>query len=223
MRLVNIDLGLNILFEENIIYELIIENPKVMAESLSMLSQQLKGEDGAFVLSENNKILKIEKTAEMIIDFFGFTINDRKIIARLYSVMNDLAKEMFIEQGEINQKIVNALDRITMNLGYGDVQYDLDLKWENLFKCYDVKLPERYDNLIEKLTEYIKALTAFTDVKVLILVNVRDYLTQEEMGFLYKAVNYNKMSLLMVESKESLAYSGEKRYIVDKDRCLIEL
>lgn len=56
--------------EENYVNELIVENPAVLAEMVQELTAQTEGAEGGFILSEDEKILSIEKNLVFIKDPF---------------------------------------------------------------------------------------------------------------------------------------------------------
>ena len=57
MRLVHYELTEAILDENTVFTEWIIESPEIFSEYIQELNGQLAGEEGRFVLSENNKEL----------------------------------------------------------------------------------------------------------------------------------------------------------------------
>ena len=70
---------------------------------------------------------------------------------------------------------------------------------------------------------YIKISSELVAIKVFFFVNLRSYLTQDELNELYKMVDYYKVSLILLESIERNERSREKRYIIDKDLCFIDV
>ena len=59
-------------------------------------------------------------------------------------------------------------------------------------------------------------------IKVVCLVNIKDYLSDEEILELYLNANYNKIHIVLVESREAKVLSNEKICIIDKDKCIIK-
>lgn len=70
---------------------------------------------------------------------------------------------------------------------------------------------------------YIKISSELVAIKVFFFVNLRSYLTQDELNELYKMADYYKVSLILLESIERNERSREKRYIIDKDLCFIDV
>ena len=223
MKVVNTEVGIELDIEENNIYELIIEHSDSFYKVVGSLVRQVEGVDGDFIVSDNNKALKMDKNAEIMVDYYSFSPNNRKIISKLYSKLEKLAEDFVVEKANINSELVSLMDKLTVSLGYGEVEYDLDFKWTDMFKLYNVSFLETYESLLEKLTGYIKIITELTDIKILFLVNIKSYLSCEEVEKLYQMVKYYKVNLVLIESVERPWTNQEKRYIIDKDRCFIDV
>lgn len=221
MRLVCSDYGLDMELEENRVTVLVVENAKFITEIIGNLKNQITGEEGMFVLSDHNKIQKIDKKMNLIIDPFDVSINDRKIINKLYSRLGIIAPDYFQEKEKITADIISLLDEIVLASPFSNLIYNLDYDWTEMFKGFNIRFEETGENLIEKLVEFIRIQVSLLEIRVLCFVNLKSYLTQEEMEELYKAAFYNKINLVLIESIEKDKLENEQIYIVDKDRCLI--
>lgn len=223
MKLVNIEEGIDIDIEEGCIYELIVEHKDTFSKIVESLFLQTNGEDGGFIISENGKAEKIDRISDIIIDYYSMSPNNRKIINKLYSLMESVSSDYLVEKAKINADIISILDNLSTSLGFGELEYELDFSWIDMFKIFKVSFSERKDNLLEKISSYIKILSDLTEIKVIFLVNIRSYLSYQSLEYLYEMVKYYKMSLFLIESVECFEKSIEKRYIIDKDRCFIDL
>ena len=54
------------------------------------------------------------------------------------------------------------------------------------------------------------------------LKNLKDYLNEKDIDMLYEFVRYEKVNLILAESHQSHVNLHEKRWILDRDRCIIE-
>ena len=220
MRLVNSRLGLDIELKENTISVLIIENKKEMRYAVESLYNQCNGLEGDFILSDD-KVLKMDKCSQIIMNPFSVDFNSKKIINALYSEMSEVANLYVEEKGELNKRIIELMDRILLSMSYSGIEYNIDFAWNEIFKLYGVKLEEQYSGLLEKTIEYIKVLSKLCRIRVLILVNYKAYFTVEELQEIYSQAQYNKVYIFMIESNEEKRIGGENVYIIDKDRCFI--
>lgn len=221
MRLTNAKYNLQIEMQENRIDVLIIENPMVMAEMVGGLQEQCNGMEGDFVLSENNEIIRLDKNFAMVVNPFSLEFNDRKILNKLYSELSVSGNEYFLEKEKINTEIIKLLEKVISNQQYDSINFKLEMDWNELFKMYSVKLEENSDSLLEKIIEYIKILSGLCSIRVLCLVNIKNYLDETEINQLYEMAFYNKIQLLLIEANEKKNCDNENSYIIDNDRCLI--
>lgn len=222
MKLVNSNYGLSIEMKEGITDILVIENPKCFADIVNDIFMQQNGDEGDFILSEDNKEIAIQKVLNIIINPFSLDFNEKRIVSKLYRDLTDVAMERIQEYSEINYKIVNELERITSVAGYSGISYNFDFDWKSLFKLYDVRIENNYETLIEKLIEYVKISSILCNIKVIVFVNLKDMLIKSELDELYKTASSIKIQLILIESCEKIKEADEHIYIIDNDMCIIE-
>jgi CRISPR type II-A-associated protein Csn2 len=222
MKLNNADYNLLFDMKENQINVLVVENQHAFSDIVSSLYFQCQGGEGHFILSDANKALKIANEAEILLDLFSLDFNNRKILGKLYAELDDIGKDYIQEKENINASIVQNLDEIILKSRYDHLDFQIDLQWTELFKLYKVKIEQDFENLLEKLIEYMKVLVYVCNISVLILVNTKAYFDSEEQKQIYEMANLLKLQLVLIESRESMSISEEKVYIIDKDLCLIE-
>lgn len=221
MKLTCAKYGLEINFIENEINLLIVENPVCMSEIVANFKQQCEGMEGIFLLSEKNNIMQFEKLAKLIINPFSLDFNDRKVLSKLYTQMETYAVDFFEEKESINSKMISLLDDIVLRSPYQNLTYNLELNWNDFFKLYGICFENISGSLLERITEYIKLLSNLLDIKLICLVNIKSYLTVDEIKELYKTAFYYKVYLLLLESVEQEKMEEEKELIIDKDLCII--
>lgn len=220
MKLVNAKYNLQVEMRENVTDCIIIENPTSMSNIVSELWAQCNGGEGNFILSQE-KSLKIEKDMDIVLNPFALDFNSRKITAALYSNLVQSANSYVLEKAHLNSQIIQLLDQIMLDQIYSGIEYNMDFDWNDLFKLYGVKIAREYDSLLEKLVEYVKIMASLCNVKVICFVNLKCYLNQEEILEFIRAVNYNKIQLVLIEAHETERLVDERIYIIDKDNCLI--
>ena len=167
MRLVNSRYGLDIEFTENSINTVIIEKPQYVIDIIQNIIKQNSGEEGDFVLS-GDKPIKFEKDVEFIIEPFSLELNNRKIIGKLYDEMSEISNDLAEEYNEINQCVVNALDKLSRLIAYSGIDYNLEFDWKSLYKFYDVRINQEFTTLYEKIEEYIRVLVNIYRTKLVI-------------------------------------------------------
>lgn len=223
MKLLQTDYGLCINFEENRKQVLVLENSEVFSEFVQDIYQQVQGEEGRFLLSSDDEKISISKKAEIILNPIELEINNRKVISKLYEEMKTMSDECYFpEVSEIHAKIIEYFDELSLKLPY-PIQYSMDMNVLSLYKLYDLKLEFEELTLFERILEYIKVLGMLTDVKLLVLVNIKNYFNDEKMNELYKCSTYYNVNLLLIEAVQRNKIEEERLYIIDKDKCLIQI
>lgn len=218
MKLINNELGIQIEFQENKAVVLVIESPYIFAESVCDLLQE---NDEEFVLIEAEEQIKIQKEVEIITDPFRLELNSRKVLQKLYKEWSLTANEMMDQKADINAAIIETLNQLQMQSSYGNIRFELELSWEEIFKAYQVRFENEDVGLLERLIAYIKIMSGLLKIRVVCFVNLKCYLTTEQLRQLYQMAFYCKMYLLLLETRETVRLEEEKVYIIDNDRCLI--
>ena len=167
MKLVNSKYNLSIEFNENESYSLVVENKEYMQDIVENLMRQVKGENGDFILSEN-KEMNISKNIYFIVEPFTIEFNDRKIMSKLYEKLLLITNDYPEAYNIINTDIVQALEKVTTDSEYSNIEYNLEFDWKGLFKLYNIRMGEDYNSLFEKIQEYIKILVDIMSIKVIV-------------------------------------------------------
>lgn len=222
MKLVCAKYGIQFDFKENQTAVLVIENPTCMSEVVLNLRLQCEGEEGIFLLTDDDKNRKIDRDMLMILDPFSINFHERKIVSKLYDEMASYGNDFAIEKGMLNSQIVTLLDQVVLECPYSNLTYDMELDWSDLFRLYNLRFEFLSNNLLERIVEYIKIVTKLFSIRIICLVNIKTFLTLNEILELYRIAFYCKVHLFLIESAEREWIESEKTIIIDKDLCLIE-
>lgn len=209
-------------FVENEQNELVIENQAVFREFLSELWDECNGKDGRIILAENDKILNISKHMDIIFNPFSIDCNDKKILTRLYQELSDIALTDMVENvNHLNSDIINFIDQLVDKLPY-HMDFSLETDIAGLLKFYNVKLFTESNELLERLTDYLRAMHSICGISHFAFAELRNYLTVDELKKLLQFCAYEKINILNITSKQSELCSGIKTVIIDKDLCILE-
>ena len=223
MRLVYPAYQLEVFLPENQITVLSIENPTAYSAMLHDMWNQAQGNIGGFILSDGDKIRSISKEMECIFNPFSLDCNDKKIINKLYQELKENADTYLINEGnELNRSIIKYLDQLFLKVPYA-LDYNIDFDLLSIFKAYSVKLECFCANLLERIVEYLKVMNRICNIHIFVFVDLKHYLTENELVQLYEFVFYEKISLIIIEPNHSKRVSGEKCWLLDEDLCIIEL
>lgn len=223
MKLVHTKYDLTLEVKENVVTVLSVENPKAYSEILGDIWNQANGGEGAFILSEGNKIKALSKEIECIFNPFAVNCNDKKILTKLYQELQKQANDFLQEETvEINGVLIDYLEKLMNGVPY-HLTFDLDLDIGSILKGYNVLMEDTDCSLLEKLMEYMRAMSQICHIRSFVCVNLKSFFSKEELKYLYEFAVYEKINIIVIESIQSEALIGEKGWILDKDLCIIEL
>lgn len=217
-RLTHGEYGFVLELEENVVYEIIAENPVLFAAMVRELSGQMQGNGGEFRLSEGEKILSLEKKAVFISDIFNLNVNQRNILSKLYM---ELGESAFLQERSIFlESYINYMDAICSN-GELFVIYEEEPDVQELLKFAKVKIESDAVTLLELIIEYIIVASSLLRVDMIVFLNLKLFLSKKELIKLYEECLQRKVCLILLENvfQEKLLY--ERGCIIDKDNCII--
>lgn len=223
MKLVNSDFFCPIDFEENKISVLILENQIIFRNFVEELKNQLRGEEGSWILSEQGKILKLTQYCSMIIDPFSLDINQKKMLMSVYSKLEKEVNttELIVRWNTILSSLFQLSDELMDAVDY-ELNYRNTIGIIDFFKFLDIRFCQNTESLTELFIDYCNLTREVMGVKLFILINIKAYLTNTELLYLYEQAFYKDYKLLLIESKESEEKNlYENITIIDKDGCVI--
>ncbi|MGN0383627.1 MAG: type II-A CRISPR-associated protein Csn2 [Eubacterium sp.] len=222
MRLVERELGLGIEFKENVVSVIVVEDVDLRLPIVEELYSQVMGKDGNWLLAENEKNYELSKKAEIILEPFSLELNNKKVKTKLYQDIKTIAQDFCFSQGlEVHSHICNYLENLLERIPY-PVKYEEEWNILELLKAYGVELVEECDSICEKLFNYIRIVNHVCGISIFITVNIKQYLTKEQIFELYKIAMYSKIQLVLIEfNMLNEKFDCEEIYILDKDSCII--
>ncbi len=223
MKLVYTELEKQLVFQENKVNVLVIEQKELFRRMIQELDKQISGEECGFVLSDNNKTIKIDKEICLILNPFALDINSRKALTGLYNELGKLGlnEENYLKtcslKGQIAEYIYDLLNQVDYALKFQD-----DFNLQSMFKALEVEFEAGEGNFLEGLVYFLDVCSKFQKVKILTFVNLKTYLMSEELHEFYKEAFYRKIQLLLLENNIGDELAEEAVSIVDADLCLIK-
>lgn len=222
MRLIERELGLDIELKENIISVVVIEKVELRLRIIDELYSQINGIEGNWILVENEKQFDLSKSVDMILEPFSVELNSKKIKNKLYQDIKEVAQEYYFSQGmELHSNICGYIENVLEKIPY-PIKYDAEWNLLEILKVYGVELEEESESKCGKLFNYIKLVNNVCGNSVFILVNIKQYLTEQQVLELYKLVMYSKIQLVLIEfNMYNEKNNVEDIYVLDADGCII--
>lgn len=213
-----------VIFRENRITLLVIENKKLFADFVCNFTAQSQGEEGSIFLSDDVCDLDFQKHIEVISDYFRLDFNGKRLSAKLMTELKQSALFGFAgETGEFLGYLNSYGSRIISSSEF-PVQWETVDDIGAVLKLFDCKLKVSFENPLEMLVNYMDVCSHFLKKDIFVLVNLKSYFDIDEIKLLYKEALFRKWNLVVLEpsSFESLQ-EYEDIVIIDKDICEIRL
>lgn len=210
-----------ILFEEGKIQVLVVENGECLFQMITELKAQIEGIDGRFILSQDNLPMDIQKTANLIIDPFSMQINSRKILSQLGKILENeaLQNSMYVETNAIIRSLQSYANRLSMTTTL-PINWNEEVQVSTLIKMLGYEFCLDSPDLAENLMDYIQLHRELLEHKCFIVLNLKSYMSTENLERLYYDLIYRKLNILLIESRDSKRIGCEKVRVIDGDLCV---
>lgn len=218
MKLAHKDLEGYFDYRENNIYTLTIENKEKFRKFVDEINDQINTSEGDFLLSEKDKEINLGKNTFIIFDYINLqtsTSFQKQIIKGLENLYKDTDLEAEINEMKIS--INTSLQKLLI-----DYDYDLEteiIEIEDLLKNLKPKLKINKNFQIDLLS-YLRFINNELKYKLIVLINLKTYLTKEEIDQFIYQLKVENINTLLVESTY-IKNQGEERIIIDQDLCQI--
>ena len=205
--------------KENEVYALEVENKNYFYRIVRDLHNISNNNivDDIYLSDDNNNEINYFNKFKIFIDFFDFNFDSKKITNDIIKYLN---KNISIEVKDsiLNQynKIIKLYKKELNNIDI-PLMIETETDSDNITKSLKISI-EVKQNLIENLLLLIDIENILETKDILIFVNLKQYLTKNELEELYKYTIYNEVSILLIDSQ---CYGGtlnnEKKLIIDEN------
>lgn len=203
---------------------LVIENPKLFRRVLSDFNNQMSGWIGGFSIFENLEERDIAKEVFLINSPFSESINDKRIIKKLYAgIKNDILTCDYEKFREIESVILSFLDATLFNNSL-DLEIEDSIEILDLLKISGVKFRESYHDtdILDRLIQHVIAIHQFLDPALIVFTNIKGMFSKTEWYDFVKDMTLRNINLLLIENRNFYEPNlGENVYTIDIDLCEI--
>ena len=224
MKIINKNWQRKIEIEDNIIYTLVFENKKYYRENIIELINQHKGNEGSYILSNDNKEISFDKNSYIITDIFNIDINNKKVLSKIYSSLLKEIVEDISNYNELSTNIRVYFEKLIFNSSL-EIEQGEDIDMSSLLKLGNFKMHVENNDILEKFVKFLKVLTELCGCKIIFVVGIHNVFTKGEIIKIYKEACLNKINIINIEYQQFNNLSNENYkeivYIFDKDNCEI--
>lgn len=206
-------------FEDGIINCIEIENKTFLYRVINDLNYLSNGDYVENIVFSDDSLKECNMLGKIsiICDYFNFDFNSKKTLSILNKkISDDTNLEDKVELAKLYNKIVKKF-MPTIN------ELDLNLTIENEFnvesfvKLLNITINKK-DNLLDNLFMLIDIEKILNINKIIVFVNLKQYLSKAELLEFYKYSLYNSVVILLIDSiSYGVANKYEKKLIIDKE------
>lgn len=211
-----------ILLDKGYYYNIIIKNKSEYYAFVTNLKKEIyDGEELGFNLSDNDEKLDIKKNCLLIMSLFDFFSIDRKTMNSFYKHVistlssTDIRIKLSQFESQYNQMMKFIQDYIDL-----DVDYDDEIDLLALLKFANIKPSLDADEFIEFLIKYIILLSNLCGYSIVILLNLHDFLSLDELNLFLHEMNIYHINIINISNrKDGVNLSNQIEIIIDEDLC----
>ena len=196
-----------------------IQDTKCFTNIIQKINDKINGaeSDEVFLVDDKENELKMSKEVCMILDLFNIDYNSKKILGKLYDKISEniensgetKLQNLFIE---VRKNIVEEINEFPFEFTMSD---DIDII--NILKLYNLKVDIlSYETILEKIEFFIDLNATLNIFSVIVIPNLKMYLSEEELIELYKYSLYNNVKLLLIEKNFTQKLKYEHILTIDE-------
>lgn len=223
MNLVTPLLPSPVIIQENQHTVVVIENQAVFSNLVLDLLKQEEGQPGEVVLYDDFEPVALNKRVQLVTDPFRLEVNNKKVLNAVYDELKkrSVDETHYMQTAGLTQQIQEYIETILQELPYV-ADYDTGFDMAFLFRLVDLQLGDEDSTLCEKILNYIQTQHRFLQKDIFVFVNLKAALLPGQIAELYKAAEYEKVFLLLLEA-HSYEKVGQNEHITILDQDLCEI
>ncbi|GEM_PF-1860585 len=212
----------DIILNKDNFYNVVIENQINYRQYLQSLKNQLENKDPFLLLYDNDKEKDLSKEAFLIDNPLSIQIDEKKMNTLIQKEIAAKITEDQKEKFEILQhQITEYIESISMDYPL-PVSFDLDYSLISLLKSISLQTASDFPSYLEYMVNQIKKISFVLKYNVFFIVNLQDYLSDEEMQSFIKEMNSLEIFFVIVSSHLPISRISNE-FIIQIDKDLAEL
>lgn len=205
---------------KNNINVLIIIDRKCFSHIIECLNNKNQGieDNEIYLVDDENNELNMEKNMLIVFDLFNLEYNSKKFLNKIYEIISNnikLKNDFIIE--ELIFKLRNYLIEEINELPFEFLMKE-EIDVLDILKLFSLKIDSKnYTSILERVELIIDMLTVVQPNTLLVIPNLKLYLSDEEIIELYKYSLYNNINLLVIEQNFTKKLEYENILIIDEN------
>ena len=211
-----------LVFEENRINVLVIENPAALRTFISGLSSQINGMSGELILSVDFEPKELSKQALLLTDLFHPELETKKLL-------NKIQHDILTESEEFPEKVYSIIADIHALASDICSRIDINVTFSELNDFSEIiKILNFRPNCDElgfsaTLLEWMNLYRKYFGKELFVFYGLKTFLSADELEVFYRSVFYEKLTVLLIEPFQGeVSLKEECVTIIDKDLCVLQ-
>lgn len=192
----------NIKIENDYIQVIEIENKKTFYRLVSDLYKIKNDEklDEVFFYDDNNQEINMYNKVDLYVNFFDIDLNSKKNLNALNkniinSLTDNVKEEILNNFKKLSKSFTKILSDIDLPLSLND-----NITVDDIIKLLKISI-NKTDDLLDNLLLLIDLEKVLKINEILFFINLKQYLSQEELIEFYKYAIYNEIKIVLVDSQ----------------------
>lgn len=172
------------------------------------------------ILTNEDVKINMNKNMQLIIDPFNIDFNSKDILSKLYAKLDQMnTLEMVINDEFVT--VVNKLIQYVRDI-VNDLTFECSMTdkiaFKDILKILSLKIDtEQYEKLEDKIMFLIDLISEFELCKIIVFVNIKQYIDNEIAEIVYKYAISKEITILLIESTKCEKIEHENKLIIDED------
>ena len=197
-----------------------VKDIKLFRKILDNINQKINEieNNDIFILDDKEGEISFSKEVFILFDLFNVDFSSKKILTKMYNKIQDSLNQD--EEIEFADKLVEVRSVLVRHANELPFNYKIkeEIKLVDVLKLFEFKIDEQsYQSILEKLELFIDILSTLNISRFLIIPNLKDYLIEEEIIYLYKYSLYNNINLIIIQNSEKKKLEYERKLIIDEN------
>ena len=194
-----------------------VKDIKLFRKILDNINQKINEieNNDIFILDDKEGEISFSKEVFILFDLFNIDFSSKKILTKMYNKIQDTLNQD--EEIEFADKLVEVRGVLVRHANELPFNYKIkeEIKLVDVLKLFEFKIDEQsYQSILEKLELFIDILSTLNISRFLIIPNLKDYLIEEEIIYLYKYSLYNNINLIIIQNSEKKKLEYERKLII---------
>lgn len=205
-----------ILFLDDFINVVEIENKHLFCAFIEEFRKVVNGEieEGILTFYEEEEEVSYSHKIECYIDYFSLDFNSKKILNSFYQRISKNMEESGVSLFPVLLDFSQRIKNYFLDFDF-DVTYDTDLSIVDISKFLKVKVNDEKKSVFERILLLLDLESEFRFNKILVFVNLKSFLTKEEVVKVYRYSKMKKVWILLLEGTlGGVTLEYEKKLII---------